>query len=59
MKRELKEKPYVFSYTEDVKGEVLSSTKIWESYSEGFIDKLENEKFNGLRVPQYGALCSI
>ena len=59
MKKELKDKAFVFSYTEDINGEVLSSSKIWKSYSDGFIDKLENEKFTGLRVPQYGALCSI
>lgn len=59
MKKELKDKAFVFSHTEDVKGEVLSSIKILESYSNGFIDKLENDKSNGLRIPQYGALCSI
>ena len=59
MKKELKDKAFVFSHNEDVKGEVLSSIKILESYSNGFIDKLENDKSNGLRIPQYGALCSI
>ena len=59
MKKELKAKQYIYSYTEGKNNDCLTSEEIVESYVDGFIDKLEGEKSKGLRKPQYGALCAI
>lgn len=53
-----KNKKYYFSYTKSEDGSIIKSEEILKTF-EGFIDKIESEEALGLRIPQYGALCSI